>query len=157
MAGTNVNTPIAGVGAVIERWVAGTPGAYETIGEVTNITGPSASREMIDVTALNTTGGYRKFIGSFRDSGTLNLSMNFTNVEYKKMKADFENAAAVGYQISLPDEVAGALGTSVQFWGSVQELPLTIPTDAQVTVDVVIKLSGPFHLTDAPSAAAPPL
>ncbi len=149
----NVNTPIAGVGAKFQRWSGS---AYVDISQITNVTGPSASREMTDVTALDTTGGYRKFIGSFRDSGTLNVSMNFTNAGYKQMKTDFESATPVGYQLSLPDEAAGALGTSVQFYGLVQELPLTVPTDAQVTADIVIKISGKFYVTDAPITTAPP-
>lgn len=149
----NVNTPIAGVGSKIQRW-SGT--AYVDIAQVTNIGGPSASREMIDVTALDTTGGYRKFIGSFRDAGAINLTMNFTNAGYKQMKTDFESSAPVGYQISVPDETNNALGTSVQFYGLVQELPLTIPTDAQITADIVIKISGKFYVTDAPITTAPP-
>lgn len=149
----NSTTPIAGVGAKFQRWGGTT---YADIAQVTNITGPSASREMIDVTSLDTTGGYRKFIGSFRDAGTVNLTMNFTNAQFKALKSDFESASEVGYQISLPDETNSALGTSVQFYGLVQELPLTIPTDAQVTVDVVIKISGKFYVTDAPIATAPP-
>lgn len=149
----NVNKPIAGVGAKFQRWSGS---AYVDIAEVSNISGPSASREMIDVTSLDTTGGYRKFIGSFRDAGTINLTMNFTNAGLKQMKTDFESSTEVGYQISLPDETAGALGTSIQFYGLVQELPLTIPTDAQITMDVVVKISGKFYVTDAPIATAPP-
>jgi predicted secreted protein len=149
----NVNTPIAGVGSKIQRWSGS---AYVDIAEVTSIGGPSASREMIDVTSLSTTGGYRKFIGSFRDSGAVNLALNFTNAGLVQMKTDFENSSPVGYQISLPDETGGALGTSVQFYGLVQELPLTIPTDAQITMDVVIKISGKFYVTNAPIATAPP-
>ncbi len=163
MAITNVNTPIAGVGAQFQRWNpdASPDPAWEAIAEITNITGPSASREMIDVTALNTTGGYRKFIGSFRDTGTINTSMNFTNEGYTLMKSDFESAAEKYYQICLLDAVDSVaptvpiLGTSLVFPGLVQELPLTVPTDAQVTVDIVIKATGKFEMYDVPEEDDP--
>lgn len=163
MAIVNVSKAVAGVGAQIQKWNpdAG-PAAWQTIAEVTNITGPSASREMIDVTSLNTTGGYRKFIGSFRDAGTINLALNFTNDGLNTMKTDFESAAEVNYQISIKDAdddaVAGetlVLGTSLVFKGLVQEMPLTIPTDAQVTMDVVIKVTGGFDVLDVPKTTQP--
>lgn len=155
------NKPIAGVGTTFKKFVAGAPGTWDAIAEVSNISGPSASREMIDVTALNTTGGYRKFIGSFRDSGTINLTMNFTNEGLKAMKDDFENSVEADYQITFIDKVAAIptdpyeAGTSIVFKGLVQELPLTVPTDAQITMDVVIKITGGFDVLDAPKTDAP--
>ena len=65
----------AGVGTLFRRW-SGT--AWVNIAEVNSITGPSMSRETIDVTSLDSTGGYREFIASFKDPGTISLNMNFT-------------------------------------------------------------------------------
>lgn len=152
------NKPIAGVGTTFKKYGGAT---WDAIAEVSNISGPSASREMIDVTSLDTTGGYRKFIGSFRDSGTVNLTMNFTNAGLDTMKTDFESATECNYQITFMDKIATPstnpyeAGTSIVFKGLVQELPLTIPTDAQVTMDVVIKITGGFDVLDAPKTDAP--
>lgn len=54
----------AGVGTILK--IDGS-----TIGNVTNITGPSMSKDTIDTTALDTTGGYRTFITGFKNAGTL--------------------------------------------------------------------------------------
>jgi predicted secreted protein len=121
----------AGVGTVFNR--EGTP-----LAEVNSITGPGMTRDFIDVTSLDSTGGYREFIAGFRDGGTVVLNMNFTIDTWQLMKDDFEDDAAVGYSIELPDSD----GTTISFNGLVTECPITIPTDDKVTADVTIKVTG---------------
>lgn len=133
-----MSNAFSGVGTMFRRWDAVGANGWETIAEINNITGPGMTRDTIDVTSLDSTGGYREFIAGFRDGGTVVLAMNFTRATYDKMKLDFEDDAAQGYEIILPD----AESTSLEFQGLVTELPLTIPTDDKVTADVTIKVSG---------------
>ena len=130
---------IAGVGTKFYRWSGS---AWVAIAEINSITGPSMTRDTIDVTSLDSIGGFREFIAGFRDAGTVTLAMNFTRDTYEQMKADFESDTAQSYQIILPDSDQ----TSLEFLGLVTELPLTIPTDDKVTADVTIKLSGMVDL-----------
>jgi len=132
---------IAGKGTQLRRWNTGS-GAWESIGQINSIEGPSMTRETIDTTALDTVGGYRTFIASFRDPGELTLEMNFTRSTYETMKNDFESDSLQNYEIVLPD----ADNTSLEFEGFVSEMPLTIPNDDKVTVDVTIKISGQVTL-----------
>ena len=127
---------LSGKGTEFRRW-NGT-GEWEEIGEITNISGPGMSRETIDTTALDTIGGYRTFITGFRTPGTLSLSINFTRDTYDTMKADFESDAAVDYEIVLPD----ADQTTIEFQGFVTELPLTIPADEKIAMEVTIQITG---------------
>lgn len=131
---------IAGVGTTFGRSLDGNN--YTTIGQINSITGPSMSRDVIDTTALDTSGGYRTFIAGFRNPGTLTLNMNFTQSTYALMKADFESNTARYYRITLPDTEA----TQLQFQGLVTELPLTIPTDDKVTANVTIQITGEVEL-----------
>lgn len=133
---------VAGVGTVFNRWDSGA-GKWDAIAEINSITGPSMSRDTIDVTSLDSTGGYREFITGFRDGGTVVLSMNFTRTTYELMKTDFESNNAQNYQVDLPDTE----GTSLDFEGLVTELPLTIPTDDKITADVTIKITGQVLLS----------
>jgi predicted secreted protein len=126
---------ISGVGTKFYRWNSGT---WQALAEVNSISGPSMTRDFIDVTSLDSIGGYREFIAGFRDGGTINLSMNFTRTTYDLMKADFENDEAGHYEIVLPD----AESTSFEFRGLVTELPLEIPADDKVTANVTIKIDG---------------
>lgn len=132
---------ISGVGTLFRRWnptLTSSAGGWENIAEVNNISGPSKTRETIDVTTLQTTGGYRQFIGSFRDAGTVTLSMNFTRETYELMNNDFESDVVRNYEIVLPD----VDNTSLEFQGLVTELPLDIPPDDKITANVTIKVSG---------------
>jgi len=128
---------IAGVGTQFRRWNP-TSASWVTISEINSITGPGMSRDVIDVTSLDSTSGYREFITGFRNAGTLTLSMNFSRTEYELMKEDFESDTAVNYEIMLPDDE----NTSLEFLGLVTECPLTIPPDDKVTVDITIQISG---------------
>jgi predicted secreted protein len=110
------------------------------LAEITSIEGPGMTRETIDTTALDTSGGYRTFIAGFKDAGTITLNMNFTNATYTLIKGDFESNIPVKYQIVFPDTG----NTTFQFEGLVTECPISIPTDDKITVSVTIKITGEF-------------
>ena len=131
---------VSGVGTVFNRWSGS---AWVPQAEINSITGPGMSRDTIDVTSLDSTGGYREFITGFRNAGTVTLSMNFTRTTYEQMKDDFESDTAQNYQIDLPD----IENTSLDFEGLVTELPLTIPPDDKITVEVTIQISGEVALS----------
>lgn len=133
----------AGVGATFKRSATGSALSYSTIAEVNNIDGPNMSRDTIDVTSLDSTGGYREFIPGFRDGGEVNLEMNFTITGYDQMKDDFESSSHVHYQIVLADTGA----TTLEFIGYVTSLGMSTPTDDKVTSSVTIKISGQVTLT----------
>ena len=140
---------IAGVGTQFRRWNP-TSASWVTISEINSITGPGMSRDVIDVTSLDSTSGYREFITGFRNAGTLTLSMNFSRTEYELMKEDFESDTAVNYEIMLPDDE----NTSLEFLGLVTECPLTIPPDDKVTVDITIQISGEVTMNSGSGSGA---
>ena len=135
---------IAGVGTKFKRWNGS---AWVEIAEINSITGPSMSRDTIDVTSLDSTGGYREFITGFRNAGTVVLAMNFTRATYETMLNDFESNTIQNYQIVLPD----AENTGLDFEGLVSELPLTIPADDKVTADVTIQVTGKVYISSGGS------
>ena len=136
---------VSGVGTVFNRWSGS---AWVPQAEINSITGPSMSRDTIDVTSLDSSGGYREFITGFRNPGTVTLSMNFTRTTYEQMLDDFESSTAQNYQIDLPDDE----NTSLDFIGLVTELPLTIPADDKITADVTIQISGEVALSSGGSS-----
>ncbi|KKL57641.1 hypothetical protein LCGC14_2233420, partial [marine sediment metagenome] len=85
----------AGVGALFRRWSGS---GWVNIAEINSITGPGMTRDTIDVTSLDSTGGYREFKGGFRDGGTVQLAMNFIRASIDLMKADFESDDLQGYE-----------------------------------------------------------
>lgn len=129
--------PMTGKGTQFRRWNSSV-GQWEEIAEITSIGGVGGTRDTHDVTTLGSAGGYRRFIPGFRNGGTVTLAMLFTRDSYEIMKSDFESDIVQNYEIILPDEDV----TSYEFEGLVTELPLTIPPDAPITVDVSILVSG---------------
>ena len=142
------SSAISGVGTVFQRWNTST-GLWVKLAEVNSISGPSMTRDFIDVTSLDSTGGYREFIAGFRDGGTVNLTMNFTRSTYDLMKTDFEDDDAQNYEIVLDDTDK----TSFEFEGLVTELPLEIPTDDKVTANVTIKIVGQVTVNSGSGSA----
>jgi predicted secreted protein len=130
---------LAGVGAEFKRSATDSSAStYAAIGEVNSITGPNMSREFIDTTALDTSGGYRTFIPSFRDGGEITLDVNFERDNYIDFKDDFESADGAYYQIVFPDTGS----TTFEFFGYVTSLGNSIPKDDKIIVSVTIKISG---------------
>jgi len=127
---------VAGLGASFKREISS--GVFTAISEVSNIVGPGMTRDFIDVTNLDSTGGYREFIAGFRDGGEWTFTMNFTHGGYDTLLTDFESDDSVNYEVVLADDDV----TTFDFAGYVTALPTTIPSDAAVTVDVTVKITG---------------
>jgi predicted secreted protein len=133
----------SGVGTSFKRSDMSSAPLFTAIAEVNSIDGPNKSRETIDVTSLDSTGGYREFIASFRDAGEVTLEMNFTRDGYVDMNDDFESESAVDYQIVLPDTGS----TTLDFSAFVTNLGSSIPLDDKVTASVTLKITGRVILT----------
>ena len=129
-----MSNAVNSIGTTFQKWVAS---AWTTIAEVTGITGPGMSRDMIDVTNLDSVQGYREFIAGFRNAGTVGLTMNFTRAGYDLMQVDFESDTVQNYEIVLSDPDA----TSIEFEGLVQELPLSIGIGDALKLEVKIQIT----------------
>lgn len=134
---------ISGVGTVFKRSDMSSSPTFTAIAEINDIGGPTMSKTTIDTTSLDSTDGYREFITGFKDGGTLNLAMNFNNGTYTDLLSDFTSDDIVDYQLVLPDSAA----TTFNLSALVTELPMTIPADDKVTVNVTLKISGPVTLS----------
>jgi len=126
---------VAGVGTEFRRWSGS---AWVAQAEIKQITGPSKTKDVIDVTSLDSTDKYREFITGFRNAGTVTMTLVFRRDTYDQMNEDYESDDLQNYEIVLPD----AENTTLEFEGLVTELPLTIPPDEAITFDVTIQISG---------------
>ena len=141
--------PMSGVGTRFLRWNSSTT-AWEAIAHVRNITGPGMTKAFIDITSLDSTGGYREFIMGFKDAGQLTMNVLYTRDGYEALKTDYEDDEAKFYCVEIADDDV----TSLVMEGFVTEIPLTIPTDEAMTMDVTIKITGSVSL-ESGSAASP--
>jgi len=133
----------AGVGTKFQRWDGA---AWQDIAEVNSIDGPGMTKDVLEVTSLDTDAGYNEFITGFAEGGTLTLDMNFTRETYELMKEDFESDEVRSYRIQLPDYDLAPSTFTIE--GLVIELPITMTADDKVTADVVIQITSQVILDD---------
>lgn len=69
---------ISGPGFLLQvGTAAGNGGAFTTIAEVKDITGPAVSLDVIDVTNQDSPGGFEEIIPSIRRAGEVDFDVNF--------------------------------------------------------------------------------
>ncbi len=136
------SSAFSGVGTTFGRATV-QAGPFTAIAEINSISGPDKTRGTIDTTSLDSTGGYREFIPSFRDSGQIQLEMNFTRAGYELLNDDFEDETAKWYQIALPDTE----DTKLTFSAFVSSISTAVPLDDKVTASVTLKITGQTYLT----------
>ena len=134
---------VAGVGAQFKRGDGASVETFTAIAEINSVDGPNKTRDTIDVTSLDSTGGYREFIPGFRDGGEVTLDMNWTRNGYETMNTDFESDDSVNYQIVMTDTGA----TTYDFAAYVTALGSAIPTDDKITASVTLKITGQITMS----------
>jgi predicted secreted protein len=121
----------AGVGTVFKR-------NSTALAEVTGIAGFNKSRDIIDKTTLDSTGGYREKLGGFRDGGQIVLSMNFDRSVFDLLNTDFESSSNQSFTIVLSDTG----NTEFAFNGWVTNITMDVPLDDKVTMNCTIDIDG---------------
>lgn len=114
--------------------------ATNYIAELTSISGLSLSADTIDVTSLDSDGGYREFIGGFKDGGELSISGFFNpgDLGQAAIYAAFESGDTIAYSIIFP----AALGATWDFNGVVTAFTTGADLEDAVSFEGTIKVSG---------------
>lgn len=115
-------------------------GANAVVG-LKSISGINLSAETIDATTLESDGGYREFIGGFKDGGEVSVSGNFepsdTNGQIALYNA-FEAGDPIAFSILFPS----AMGAEWTFNGVVTGFSTGAELEGLVSFDATIKVSG---------------
>lgn len=109
-------------------------GAAVSIGKLTKVGEIAPEAEEVDVTTLDSTGGYREYMQGWRDAGTIAVNGFFDsgNAGQTALRTAFDNGKAGAFEVSFADgskavfsafvkkyaigaaEVDGAVGFSAQ-------------------------------------------
>jgi predicted secreted protein len=111
------------------------------IGGLTSIGGIEITSETMDVTTLNSTGGYREFIGTFKDGGEVPLEGYFLagDTGQAAMQTSMDAGLAEDYTIALPTTPAW----SWKFKGVVTSFKVgDADLDGAIMFGTTIKVSG---------------
>ncbi len=135
-----------GFGTLFKRATTLSPGnVYETIANVTNISGPQRSRETIDVTAHDSPEGWMEFIGGLKDGGEVSLDINYDPGETTHdLDDDFDDATPRNYQIViLPDTDDEHTWTLTAVMTGLED---EFPYDDKMGRSMTLKVSGKPNL-----------
>ena len=144
------------VGTIIQYFNK-TDSAWESLGGVSDISGPDFSKDEIEVTALDTSGGFKSYIGGLKDAGNMTLEMNFTQSSFATLfdiflkegdDGEFWFAVILNDPPRNADEVndrtASRQQTRSAFWfqASINQTPIRASAGDRVTATVTLRISG---------------
>jgi predicted secreted protein len=128
--------PISSQGTTIKK-TSGTAIAF-----LTKIEGLSIKANTIDVTALDTTGGYKQFINGFKEVDDISLSGFFDYSSHNAILDDLQAGTKTNYTIQFPPAPGGTTGASWTFDAVVTNFKTGAGVDAVVSFDATLKCSG---------------
>ena len=121
-------------------------GEAVTVGKLTSVGEIAPEAEEVDVTTLDSTGGYREYIQGFRDSGEVEISgyHDAGDAGQKAMRTAFASGETGAFEVAFPD------GTAVKFGGFVKGHTIgSAEVDGAIGFGAVIRISGPVTVTEA--------
>lgn len=110
------------------------------VGELTSIGGLELSADTIDTTNLSSDGGYREFIGGFKDGGEVSVSGYFApdDAGQAAMYAAYESGAVQACKIVFPT----SLGASWEFNAVVTGFSTGADLEDALSFEGTLKVSG---------------
>ena len=118
----------------------------QAVGGLTSIGGLELSSDTIDVTTLDSAGGYREFINGFKDAGEVPVEGFFYgagDAGQQALYALFESGIAEEFEIVFPAET----GASWEFTGIVSGFSTSADLEDPLAFSGTIKVSGKPTLT----------
>ena len=116
------------------------------VGKLTSVGEIRPEAEEIDITTLDSTGGYREFMQGFRDSGEVELSgyHDAKDEGQKAVRSAFASGKSGAFIIEFPD------ATTVSFSGFIKSHAVgSAEVDGAVGFGAVVRISGPVVVTEA--------
>lgn len=109
---------------------------YDAVAEVTSISSASFSQDAIDATNMDSTDGYREFIGGLRDAGEVSITINYIPSASDVIIAAFASTTLKTYKITHPNSV------TLTFTGIVTSYQPDVPLDDKMSATATFKISG---------------
>lgn len=65
---------------------------------------PKSETDYVEVTSLDSTGGYREYIPGLKDAGEIEVSANYTRAGYQQQAADEASGEAIMYRTTFEND-----------------------------------------------------
>ena len=115
-----------------------------TIGNVLNIGGPDQTRDVIDITTMDSANLRREFIPGLIDPGEITFDVNYdgTAAGTANDLHNLQTATAMTWKITFNDSTVETSKSSFSNTGFMTNLGFQIPFDDKVTQSVTVKMTG---------------
>ena len=116
------------------------------VGKLTSVGEIAPDSAELDVTALDSEGGYREFIQGYRDSGSVELTgfHEKGNAGQAALRAAYNSGAAGSAEVEFPD------GTEISFRAFVKSCTLgSAEVDGAVGFGAVLRITGAVTVKEA--------
>lgn len=132
-----------GYGSLLKKGNGASPEVFNTIAEVTEVSGFGAERALIEVTNFDSANAFREYIAGMKDGVQFTARANFLPNNASQdfangLGADFESGAAKNFKLSL----TGGIGTFTFAALVIGWKPETISPNAAITATFTLKVSG---------------
>ena len=117
-----------------------------TIGRLSSVGEIQPDSDELDVTTLESEGGYREYMQGLRDSGEVELSgfHDAGDAGQKALRSAYADGRAGAFEVSFPD------GTTVNFSGFVKSHTIgSAEVDGAIGFGAVVRISGPVVVAEA--------
>ncbi|MFJ4631559.1 phage tail tube protein [Streptomyces sp. NPDC088847] len=117
-------------------------GTFVAVANISDVSGPSRSRDSIEVTAHDSPDKYREFVKGLKDGGEVEITINYNpgDVSHQALDADFEEDDLRDYQVViLPGKDDEHTWT---FSGLITDIGDEFPYDDKMERKVTFKVSG---------------
>ena len=140
---------VIGLGTLLKIGDGATPEVFKTIAEVKDISGPGLTREFAEFTHQQSTGGYREYKPTFKNSGDVTFKCNFLPDDETQGFAttgtlkDYEDGTLRNFQLLFPDSGA----TKASFAAYVANIQPGAPIAGPLELNVTLRVTGPVTWT----------
>jgi predicted secreted protein len=125
-------------GTKFYRAPASSPASFSLVPECRVIPGPVQTSEEIEVTHLDSTGGRREYIQSFKDADDLNVESNYITGDAVQalIRGDYSSGAINTWKVENPD------ATTQTFEGFVKTLGETSAVGEAKPFNFTVRITG---------------
>jgi hypothetical protein len=132
----------------------GSAATYVELEDVTQISGPNGTANIIDVTDLRSTA--KESLPGLADYGQIQVTMNYTGGTEQVALYDMfaTNADPEAFKIAMPTSAAATTFDVLSFNGSITQCTFGMSVDDKQTLQVTIKTDGAVTLTQSVASGA---
>ncbi len=136
---------VIGLGTILKIGDGASPEVFTAIAEVKDITGPGLTREFAEFTHQQSSGGYREYKPTFKNSGDVTFKCNFLPDDETQgfstsgLLKDYDDGTLRNFQLEFPDSGA----TKASFAAYVANVQPGAPIAGPLELNVTLRVTGP--------------